>query len=468
MSSGHGMSRPLRQMEDEAPAPPSPLPRWQRAAYGVGELIVAIRQVTFQFHLMPLYTDVMVIGPLLAGLGRMVGFVWDGLNDPLMGYVSDRTRSRLGRRRPFLIGAAIPLGLTFALVWSPPQGVAPWAGFLFLVVAFIVFDSFFTLYATPYLALGAEMSRDSHERTQIAAARGFFHIAGLFLGGALSGAFITTMPGPSGYARMGMVLGAIMVVAGLLAGSFTREAPPDQAPPPLSWRSFAGGFADTLRIPSFRVMLVTFAIVLLAAGLTQTMVPYAFRYWLQRPEVVNSVIVAYLASSVISIPIWSRLSRLLGKDRALRLCILWATTALMTIPLTLSPDMSNLRLGAFLLLAGLGNGGWVVLPVSIAADVIDEDELRTGLRREGAFFGVWLLVMKLSTAVASLVVGAGLQLVGYVPNVAQSAGATLGIMVLYGPVPSVLMLTAFLLFRRFPLTPARHREVQAALAARRG
>jgi GPH family glycoside/pentoside/hexuronide:cation symporter len=392
------------------------------------------------------------------------------VNDPVTGYLSDRTRTRLGRRRPFLIGAALPLGLTFGLLWSPPSHLGPTTAFLYMLFAFILLDTFFTLYATPYLALGAELSRDYHERTQISAWRAFFHVLGLFAGGVIPGVVIASWADarPTGFAVMGFGTGAFMALVAVLTGSFAREMPPEaQEREQLSWRAFSGGMAATLRNPPFRVMIATFAMILIAGGLNQTMVPYAFTYWLRRPTAVQGVIAVYLAASVLSLPLWTRLAHRLGKDRALRLCMLWATVVLFSLPVALSPEMSDLRLGCLLVLAGLGNGGWAVLPVAITADIVDHDELDTTQRREGAYFGIWTLVMKLSGGLAAGVVGVTLQLLHYVPNQPQAPGTLLGIKLLYGPIPAMFMLMALLIFLRFPLTRERHREIQVALASRR-
>ena len=456
-----------------APAAP-PMDRvsfWQKAVYGFGDVILAMRQTVFQFYLLPFYTDVVMLAPWLAGVGKMLGFVWDGVNDPVTGYVSDRTQTRLGRRRPFLLGAALPLGLTFGLLWSPPANLGPASAFLYMLVAFVLLDTFFTLYATPYLALGAELSRDYHERTQISASRSFFHVLGLVAGGVIPGIIIRRWADApaTGFAIMGFGMGAFMTLVALLTGLLTRELPPAAgARATLSWRAFFRGMTGTLRNRPFRIMLATFGLLLVAGGLNQTMVPYAFRYWLDRPEAVNGVIAVYLAASVLSLPVWTQLARRLGKDRALRLCMGWATLVLFSLPFVLSPEMSNVRLGAFLVLAGLGNGGWAVLPVAITADIVDHDELETMQRREGAYFGIWTLVMKLAAGLASGVAGVMLQLLGYVPNAVQTATAIAGIKLLYGPLPAFFMLAALVVFWRFPLTRARHREIQEALAARRG
>jgi sugar (glycoside-pentoside-hexuronide) transporter len=443
---------------------------WEKGVYGFGDVLIALRMSSFQFYLLPFYTDVVLLSPWLAGVGKMIGMVWDGVNDPLCGYLSDRTRTSIGRRRPFLLGAAIPLGIAFGAMWSPPSGLGPMLAFIYLVVAFVVLDTAFSLYATPYLALGAELSDDYHERTQLAAFRALFHLIGLFVGVAVPAAVLARFAAEParGFRTMGFTLGAGMVAVALITGTLLRErrvlAPPAQG---ASLRGFVDGFGATLRNPAFRVLIGTFAFILLGGGMYQTLVPYAFRYWLRKPEMVTLAPLVFLASSVCSLPIWTRLARGLGKDRAMRLCMLWAVVALGVTPIALTPDMSQVRMLFFLAIAGLGNGGWMVLPVAITADVIDFDELGSGLRREGAYFGVWTLVMKCAGALASGAVGVALELLGYLPNETQSESTILGIKVLYGPVPAAMMLFGFLVFLRFPLTRERHAEIQAALGVRR-
>jgi GPH family glycoside/pentoside/hexuronide:cation symporter len=294
-------------------------------------------------------------------------------------------------------------------------------------------------------------------------------VLGLFIGGVVPGIVIRRWADApaTGWAVMGFGMGAFMTFVALVTGLLTREPPAPAERPSLSWRAFWSAMRGTLRNRPFRIMITTFALILLAGGLTQTMVPYAFRYWLERPEAVNAVIGVYLAASVLSLPLWTRLARWLGKDRALRVCMGWAALVLGSLPLVLAPDIGNLRLGCFLVLAGLGNGGWAVLPIAITADIVDHDELETAERREGAYFGIWTLTMKLSAGLASGVVGVALQLLGYVPNQTQSAATILGIKLLYGPIPALFMLGALLVFLRFPLTRERHREIQSALASRR-
>jgi GPH family glycoside/pentoside/hexuronide:cation symporter len=364
------------------------------------------------------------------------------------------------------------MGLAFALLWLVPPGMGQLVSFLCLVAAYLVLDTCFTIYATPYLALGAELSDDYHERTQLSATRAFFHVVGLFLGATAPFAILGMFGDDRarGYAVMGAVVGAFMTIVALITGALVRERP---LPPGAqlaerpSWRAFASGLLATLRNRPFRVMLATFAVLQIGGGIYQTMVPYAFQYWLGRQDLIGQVLAVYMGCFIVSLPLWTYLARRLGKDRALKLCMAWGTLFLLLVPIVFSPDMSTFRMSAFLVLAGLGNGGWAVLPAAIAADIVDTDELETYRRREGAYFGMWMLGLKLATALASGIVGVGLQVIGYMPNAVQSEGTILGIRLLYGPIPSLFLVAGLILFYRFPLTRERHAEVQAALAARR-
>lgn len=441
----------------------------EKLAYGLGDTAIAARLTAVQLHLLPFYTDVVFLPAWLAGVGRMLGLVWDGVNDPVAGWLSDRTRTRLGRRRPFILAAAVPMGLAFCLLWTPPAGLGTAGIFLWFVLAYVLLDTFVTLYTTPYLALGAELTDDYHERTQVSAMRSAFHVVGLLAGALIPGVVLEAYGADRtrGHLVMGLAIGGAMAGVGLVTGLLVRERATHAAPLPRDAHGLVRGIARTLRNRPFRVLLVTFALLQIGGGCYQTVLPYAFRYWLHMPDRVGTVLAVYLLSSVASLPLWTRLAWRLGKDRALRLCIVWGATSLAVAPFVLSPDLSAPALYGFLVLAGLGAGGWNVLPVAITADVVDADELETAERREGAYFGLWTLTLKLATALASAVVGVGLAVIGYVPNVEQTAGALLGLKLLYGPIPAVLLLGGLLAFAGFPLTRERHAAVQAALAARR-
>ncbi len=481
----------MNNVQATAPAPPADIAATSptrlsfgaKVSYGIGEIIVAIRQSSVLNFLLFFYTNVVMLSPSLAGLALAIGRIWDGVNDPVVGYLSDSTTSRFGRRRPYLLASTLPLGLSFFLLWSPPQGMGNFGNFVFLAAVYMLMDAFFTLYAIPYLALGAELSRDYHERTQVVTTRAVFHGLGALLTvlclSKVAGSspatlqegvatLPTTLPSEvmrAGFAKIGAILGGIMILSGLVAFYWSREVPPAATGERVSFAAFFRNLTGTLQQQPFRVIILTFAVMTLGAGVHQPLTIYVFRDWLQMPQQLPTIMFLYLASTILSLGIWTRFARRIGKNRAFQVCLLWSVVLLSVFPL-LRADMPRQLFYLFILLAGLGTGGYV-LPVSIVADVIDYDELRTGQRREGAFFGLWTLTMKLAAALAIALVGMLLDLIGYVPNQVQSAFTLWGLKMLYGPVPAFFLFLSFLVFRRFPLTRESHAEIQRQLQARR-
>ncbi|HZR84894.1 MAG TPA: MFS transporter [Candidatus Binatia bacterium] len=442
------------------------LPLRIKLGYGIGELVVGIRMSSMNLVLFPFYTDVAQLTPALVGAAIALGKVWDGANDPIIGYLSDQTRTRWGRRRPYLLISALPLALSFAALWRPPLGVSQAALFWYLFGALFVLDVFFGFYSTPYLALGAEMSPSYDERTRVAAIRAVFHNVGLLLGGAiLIGVARALGDGAVGHAGAGSIFGAVMAVAALVAFFGSREpglAPREVAP---SLRQFVGELRDSLRLRSFRLLLGSFAFLLAGSALNQSFALYVFRDAMGTEGRQAVMLLVYLAAATLSFPGWAAIATRLGKNRAFEVCLAWSIAALCASPI-IGPALPFWVVLGFITLAGLGVGGYV-LPVAIVADIFDEDELATGRRREGSYFGVWTLVMKLASAVGVALAGFVLPWIGYVPGAASQSPATItALKLVWGPGAAFFVLATLLVFRRFPLTRERHVEIQQQLAER--
>lgn len=442
------------------------VPLGRKIAYGIGELVIGIRGSSLSLVLFPFYTDVARLPPELVGGALAIGKLWDGINDPVIGYLSDHTRTRHGRRRPFLLWSAVPLALCYAALWRPPTGLPTGTLFAWLVGALFLLDVFFGFYSTPYLALGAEMSPSYDERTRIAAVRAAFHNLGLLLGGALLLALVEPMGGPGpGHARAGAIFAVVMAACALIAFLGTREperAPRDVAP---GLRRFLAELRDTLRLRSFRILLVAFGFLLVGSSLNQSFSVYVFRDALGAGARQPLYLLAYLAAATASFPFWAFLATRLGKNRAFEICLAWSIAALCASPVV-SPDLPGWLVLLFVGLAGFGVGGYV-LPVAIVADVFDEDELRSGRRREGAYFGVWTLVMKVASAAGLALAGLLLPRLGYVAGApSQSPEVLQALKLAWGPAAALFFVATLLVFRRFPLTRERHLDVQRALAER--
>ncbi len=458
--------RPERGEAPDGGASEQRLPLSRKLAYGVGELVVGIRQSSMNLVLFPFYTDVALLSPGLVGLALALGKVWDGVNDPIVGYLSDQTRSRHGRRRPFLLVASIPLAVAFAALWRPPFGLSPGMLFAYLFGALFFLDIFFGFYATPFLALGAEMSTDYDERTRVVAVRAIFHNLGLFLGGGLLLGLVEPLGGGAvGHGRGGAILAALMAASGLIAFFGTREPEVPARTHAPSLAQFLAGLRDTLRLESFRTLLLAFSFLLVGASLNQSFAVYVFRDAMGAREQQAAVLTLYLLAATASFPLWAATAARLGKNRTFQICLGWSIASLCLSPLMGPTRPLGLTLG-FVALAGMGVGGYV-LPVAIVADVFDEDELRTGKRREGAYFGVWTLVMKVSSGLGVGLAGLILPRLGYVAGGVQSPETLTALKLAWGPGAAVFFLATLIAFRRFPITPERHREIRAKLEARR-
>lgn len=454
-----------------------------KICYSIGELPIAIRMASFNNFLLFFYTNVTMLSPSLAGLALALGRVWDGINDPLVGYLSDNTTSRFGRRRPYLFASVIPLGVTFYLLWSPPEGLGSWGNFVYLAAAYMIMDGCFTFYSTPYLALGAELSRDYHERTQVVTSRAVVHSLGALLAlicfsrvvgvsptvlqesaGAVP---LTQAPAVlrSGFAQMGALLAGTMVLSGIIAFYGTREIVFAGSNQPMSFAAFFRTFASTLRNRPFRIKLLSFAFLVFAWALHQPLTLYVYRDWLAMEEHIPTIMTLFFLSMMLSLGIWGRLAGRIGKNRAFQFCLAWSVAILLLFPF-MRADMPYQWFYVFIVFIGLGAGGYA-LPASIVADIIDYDELQTGQRREGAFFGFWTLIMKMMGALAIAAVGFGLDAIGYQPNRQQTGATLVGLKILYGPVPACFLLLSLLIFLRFPLTRESHVAIQQQLQARR-
>lgn len=465
----------LRRPSDEAGADPAAdgaitntpsLTLARKLLYGAGEVVVGTRMAALGTVLFPFYTDVAQLTPALVGVAIALGRVWDGVNDPITGWLSDRTRTRFGRRRPFLGLMILPLVLCFVMLWRPPAGSTQEV-FLYLVGALFFLDVFFGFYATPYLALGAELSTDYAERARVVSVRAMFHNVGLLLGGGgFLGLAVALGGGRSGYATAAMVLGALMLLGGITAFLGTREPALAVEPERASFKALYADLRSTLRLRSFRIILAGSAIAIFGSSINQAFAFYVFRDAFGADQRAGLLIGGYLLAATFSFPFWAMAAARFGKNLAFAVCLLWSVVALALSPV-ITAGWSLAAVMTFIVLAGMGVGGYV-LPLAIVADVFDEDELESGKRREGAFFGVWTLAMKLAAALGIALAGVLLPYLGYVPGAAQQTPAAIWAMKLaWGPLPAVFFAMTILVVRRFPLDQTRVHAIQAELAKRR-
>lgn len=431
-------------------------------------------------------TDVVGLEPRLASFGALFGIVWDAVNDPIIGILSDRLQTRWGRRRPFLLWFAIPFGLSFVMLWSAPNWENQAALMIYVTLTFMIADTLQTLISVPLLSLIPELTPDYDERTTLTSFRSFFQLLGA-LSVVVAAPAIVDMVLTSGgtqqqgFMLVGAIFGGIGAVPVLLIGIFIRErSTPEQ--------SESLPFRETLKaawqnIP-FRYAVGIHMLNWSAVDMLAVTFPYFLLYWVARGDLLASIhILGYdlayesaffgilMSVCILFIPFWLRLAQWRNKRDAYMLgMIVWVTVQFMIF--TIQPGETTYLL-VIAALAGIGVSAAYTLPDSMFADVIEWDELRTRRRQEGIFFGIRTLIRKVTGA---LVIFATLQLLGVSGYVSPPAGtlqftqsdsALQMIRTLVSPLSASIVCGTIVLAGLFPLTREKYARIQKLLAQRR-
>lgn len=456
-----------------------------KLAYGAGDLGTAITANISIFYLSPFLTDVAGLNPGLAGLTQLVGKVWDAVNDPVVGVLSDRTRSRWGRRYPWIVFGAIPFGIFFFLQWIVPrfsanQAANQWGMFWYYTIISILFNSFYTIVNLPYTALTPELTEDYDERTKLNSVRFIFSIGGSIVSVILFGIIQSKFPNNPGqqYLVMGIVLAILSVfpfywcVWGTKARVARVAARHPETEQPVSLPVL-----QQLRIVlNNRPFLFVVGIYLcswLSVQLTAAIIPYFVRYRmrLSDPSAVVFVILAVQVTAIVMLPVWSRLSERVGKRGVYFMGMsLWiiAQGGLFF----LQPGQVGLMY-VIAVMAGFGVSIAYLVPWSMLPDVIELDEFRTGQRREGIFYSFITFVQKVCVGIAIAVVLQSLEWAEYVqptPEVslpAQPDAVITAIRVSIGPLPTVALIIGLILVYYYPLTREKHTEILLKLRERK-
>ncbi len=434
----------------------------QKIGYSAGSLAAAVSYQAFSTYIIFYYVDVLAVSARLVGLGMVLFSVWNAVNDPLLGQLSDRTRTRWGRRIPYVALGAIPFALVFWLLWVPPfraEAGQLTALYTYFLAVILVFDGLFTVVALNWTALFPEMFPTLTERAEVSAWRQMFSILGLIVGIALP----PLIYGSLGWSAMGLLL-AMLTLAGLAAAVWaSRERPEFVLDPPLP---FAQALRETLRNRAFLAFLGASLFIQLCFVMLTASVPFYARYVLRIGDAETSLLLG--AAFIVALPmvfVWSRVAVRVGPRVATMLAIGAFGVAL--IPFWVARTLLHGILATSLL--GIGLAGLIMLTELLIADVIDEDEVRTGVRREGIYFGINGFAIRLGISIQALVISGVLEWTGYQPGLAaQPATAIWGIRFLMGGVPLLALLLALASVWAYPLHGPRLEQMKRGLEALHG
>jgi GPH family glycoside/pentoside/hexuronide:cation symporter len=416
------------------PASGATLSRADTLAYILPAAGVAAPFFLIQFYFLNFATDVLLVAPGVIGVWIAASRIWDAVSDPLLGHWSDRTRTRLGRRRPFLIGGALAVGATLVLVWSPPQGLAPLALSAWLGVSLLAFMTATTAWSIPHQAWGAELVRAPHLRTRLFGLRQVCSMLGVAAAfGAMQ--LVVNADSPRETAtQLALTAGLAIPLLLLLPPLLLRESPRERAPQRgRPAREILAIVAD----PGGRRLFGARLAAMIAMGSQGAIAPYLAIYVLERPDLIGIFPVFYIVPSIVSIPLWIGISRRVGRIRT------WGGSMLAAVvfyALLFFVRVDGLVEAALLIaLVGFASGSAGPIGPSLLADLIDRDEARTRQRRDGIFFAAWEFTEKTAGAIVVMVVAAALQLSGFEPNVAQGASADFAIRCCLSLFPAAMM-----------------------------
>lgn len=440
------------------------LSRWTKIGYALGDFGPAVGPGTIiPFFFLFFLTDVVRLNPSLAGTVLLIGKIWDAVNDPLFGLISDRTRTRWGRRRVYLLFATVPFGLTFFLLWVTPPWSNPLLLFVYFTFLYLLFDTAFTALGVAYQALIPEMTLDYDERTSLVG-----HIMVVSIGGGLLGAILPLeivslfADRQLGYAVMGAIMGTAFVLAMVPAIIVSRERKEFQArgAPP-----FVASLRYVLRNRAFRYVMGLDILSWLAVDIVAAVFIYYLKYWIGISESDASLVLGLiLASALVFLPLFTFLANRMEKKWSFILgMLIWAAVQMAVF---FVPQGAVTVILTMAFLAGIGVSTAHVMPSSMRPDVLEVDELESGSRQEGVYAGIAVFLRKLSTSVALFFIGLALDLSGYVPQGLQPESALTTIRVIMGPVPTLLLIAAIITAYFYPLTRERHRAIREELKRR--
>jgi GPH family glycoside/pentoside/hexuronide:cation symporter len=433
----------------------------RKLGYGLGDFGFGLLFLTASQFLLFYYTDVLGLSPAVAGWVFGAAVVWDAAIDPVMGALANRTQSRWGRYRPFLLFAAIPMAFSWALLFLP-TGLTGWALVVFALGAHLIFRTVYTIAAMPYLALSAAMTEDSAERSTLAAFRLVFQA----LSGVLA-AFATIKltaqfgGGQGGWFIVALIYGSAAAVLMVLVFLTAREVSFGEG---LKVRPSFGEMARVVRANrAFWLVCGAFLIGSIGFVFFNKSLPYWVKYGLGIDNF--GPFLGVLAIGItLTIPLWALLTR--QSSKRIAFLIGSAISFLACVGLWLVPETRAAWMPLVMLL-GAGNGGVILSSWAMMPDTVEYGEFKTGTRGEGAVFGFVSFVQKAALGLAAGALGEVLSLIGYRANAIQSPDTLANLKATMLGVPALFYIgaAAFILF--YPLDAKTHGRLVKVLQRRR-
>ncbi|MDR1420818.1 MAG: MFS transporter [Treponema sp.] len=434
----------------------------QKFGFGICDLGGNLFFTLMGFWTLKYLTDTAGIAAAWAGAAVMAGKAWDAVSDPVMGYISDRTVTRWGRRRPYLLFGAVPMMLAMWLFFSSPQG-GPALLFVWAVFTLILLNTAAAVLNVPYSSLTPELTDDYHEKTVLNGYRFGCAVFGTILGAAAvlplvnffaaaGGGF--AFPVRFGWSATGLVLGIVVAVTALVTFFTTKEKRRQAFPS----EGFFATYREVFTNRPYVRLVTAYALHIMGISFVQGILGYYTEYVYQRPDLAPLAMLILLLAAMACIPVSVLVSKRIGKKRTYQICFAVLSSGCLAI-FFLGRLLGPVFFLCLMVYAGAGVGFSYVSPWAMVPDTIEYDAARSGERKEGAYYGMWTFVSKLGTSLAVFVSGLVLAAGGYSANTGQGERALSAIAILIGPVPALVFIAAMICVQFYSLDEGNYRKI---------
>jgi glycoside/pentoside/hexuronide:cation symporter, GPH family len=436
----------------------------RKIGYGLGDMGNSISYFTVSFFFLFYLTDILLLPPALAGFAYFIGLAWDSINDVFIAVINDRTRSRYGRKRVYLLWGAVPFAISFIILWLTPLYASQTVKFTYAILSLLVYTTIYSLVTVPYLSLVPDLSRDYDERTQITGIRAILSTVGIILGGGTA-LLVSRFPNElMGLRVMAVTFGILATITTLIAAQSVRGVEPNEEEithrPQVSMRLY------WILLKDRNVFILMFYKFLSAIGTGALMasLPYFAKHALGDEGYSTFGLLIYILCTAGFVPVVNLLTRRYDKRKLLLIGMVTAATVLLAIGLLAGPSSTTLFYGGCALL-GLAMSTYVLIPYSLVPDLVDYYDYKTGDRHESVFFGLWLTFHQMGIAAAGFLLGSFLQIQGYKGELAvQSPSALLAVRLSLSILPGFFLVIASFVLQSYGITRSYYQKIQAGLA----
>ncbi len=438
--------------------------------FAAGDLYGGGAQIIISFFYLIFLTDVVQIRPALAGTVILVSKIWDAISDPLMGVLTDNTRSKWGRRKPNFLLGFFGIIISFFFLWFPVAFENATARFAYVLVSYLFYSTIQTMVFVPYVAMSSEISNDYKERTRINGTRLFFSQFASLLCAVLPMEIVKLFNSQQvGYTAMALTFGIFFAIPFLLIFFFAKERVPV---PDKKSKLELKALLQPFKVRSFRILILIYLLSFFAMDVVSTIFAYYMNYYLMRPEELTLVLGTMLIMQIVMVPLVVKIAEKKEKATIVQYSVVVWLVGLVALGLV-QPDWWAGTIYVAAAILGAGMVGCIVMAWTMYPDVTDVGELAFGKRTSGSFSGVMTFLRKFSSAIGIFVVSQILDFAGYIAPTngvesTQPEAVLLALKLIVTILPLGLLVVVYIAAKKYPLSAGMYQKLKIQLKAQRG